>query len=255
VQKPGASFTLFLIVRSDERFFDWLTAQVDQRADWAVDGIRVRPPWHWKSGMHLYLWQHIRVLSPSAKHYAAPRLAGWLHVAYQISNTQLFLAVSLRINDDDSNQKWFRIVTMTTHELIEYRYMKGGGRYALKTCVVSQEAAGQVWNLPLVCNHLNRKLTNHWAAVWDRVLARRRENAVPAVDKRMLLAGANFSTFDYGKVKGVTRKKMLLQISKDLGAVMSRSGFRWKKALPPCPCSFNGKTHAKELSTLSVAFS
>lgn len=55
-----------------------------------------------------------------------------------------------------------------------------------------------------------------------RVLARRRENAVPAVDKRQLLAGADFATFDYGKVKGVTRKKMLLQISKDLGSLELR---------------------------------
>jgi hypothetical protein len=55
-----------------------------------------------------------------------------------------------------------------------------------------------------------------------KVLARRRENAVPAVDKRQLLAGGDFFTFEKTKMKGVARKKMLLQISKDL----SRLEFR-----------------------------
>ena len=49
--------------------------------------------------------------------------------------------------------------------------------------------------------------------------AEARENAVPAVDKRQLLAGGDFFTFEKTKMKGVMRKKMLLQISKDLSTL------------------------------------
>jgi hypothetical protein len=46
---------------------------------------------------------------------------------------------------------------------------------------------------------------------------------VPAVDKRQLLAGGDFVTFEkYTKMKGVPRKKMLLQISKDLSTLEFR---------------------------------
>ena len=55
-----------------------------------------------------------------------------------------------------------------------------------------------------------------------RMLARRRENAVPAVDKRLLLTGGDFFTFEKTKMKGVARKKMLLQISKDLSMLEFR---------------------------------
>lgn len=55
-----------------------------------------------------------------------------------------------------------------------------------------------------------------------RMLARRRENAVPAVDKRLLLTGGDFYTFEKTKMKGVARRKMLLQISKDLSMLEFR---------------------------------